>query len=545
MADTFDYVVVGGGAAGCVVAARLSEDPAVSVLLLEAGKRDDYMYIHMPVGFYKMTSGDWVWPYKTAPQVHADNREIPYAQGHVLGGGSSVNAMVLTRGQPQDYDRWAGKEGAKGWTWDEVRPYFLRAEDNERFSNAYHGVGGPIGVSDPVNPTALSKAFVRACQEMGMPYNPDFNGPVQEGCGLYQTNTRRGRRSSTVDYLAQAKGRTNLTVRTRCLATKILVENGRAAGVEYVKGGSKSPVLARAGREVVVSAGAIGSPKLLLLSGVGPADELTRLGIPTVHRLEGVGRNLQDHFDVDVIYDLKGPFSLDRYKKPHWMIWAGIEYYLFHHGPVTSNVVEGGAFWHSRPDAATPDLQFHFLVGAGVEAGIAPVPSGNGCTMNSYHTRPRSRGRMTLRSSDPADLPNIDVNYWADPDDRKASIEGLRVSREIMTQPSFKPFVRREHLPGPDVQSQTDLEAYARHYGRTSYHPVGTCKMGGDDLAVVDPQLRVRGLEGLRVIDSSVFPSLTSSNTFMPTVMIAEKGSDMVRGRAPLRAPSGKASKST
>ncbi len=523
----FDYVVVGGGAAGCVLAARLSEDAAVRVLLLEAGPRDTNPYIHMPVGFYKMTGGPLVWPYATTPQPHADGREIPYAQGHVLGGGSSVNAMVLTRGQPASYDDWATAGKCPGWSWDDVLPYFRKAEDNDRLSGPYHGVGGPIGVSDLITPTLLSHAFVRACQEMGMPYNPDFNGPVQEGCGFYQTNTRRGRRSSSVEYLKRARLRSNLVVKTGCLGTKIRIENGRAVGVEYVRGTSKRVYYEPADREVLVSAGAIGSPKLLMLSGVGPAAELRGNGISVVADRAGVGRNLQDHYDVDVIYDLKGPFSLDHYSKPHWMLWAGFEYLLFHKGPVTSNVVEGGAFWHSRPGIA-PDLQFHFLNGAGVEAGIAPVPSGNGCTMNSYFLRPQSRGSVTLRSSDPLAKPAIDTNYLAEPGDIKASVEGLRVSREIMAQASFKPFIKAEHLPGRSVQSQADCEEYARRYGRTSYHPVGTCRMGADADSIVDTDLRVREIEGLRVVDSSVMPILTTSNTFFPTVMIAEKASDLI-----------------
>jgi len=523
----YDYVVVGGGAAGCVLASRLSEDAAVRVLLLEAGPRDTNPYIHMPVGFYKMTGGPLVWPYTTAPQRHADGREIPYAQGHVLGGGSSVNAMVLTRGQPATYDSWASEGNCPGWSWNDVLPYFRRAEDNERLSGPYHGVGGPIGVSDLITPTVLSKAFVRACQELGMPYNPDFNGASPEGCGFYQTNTRHGRRSSTVDYLKRARDRSNLKVRTGCLATRIRVENGRAVGVEYVRSGSRRVEFVGADREVLVSAGAIGSPKLLLLSGIGPGDELRAHGISVVADRAEVGRNLQDHYDVDVIYDLRGSYSLDKYKKLRWMLWAGVEYVLFRKGPVTSNVVEGGAFWHSSPGIA-PDLQFHFLNGAGVEAGIAPVPSGNGCTMNSYYLRPKSRGSVTLLSSDPLAKPVIDTNYLAEPSDVKASVEGLRVSREIMAQPSFRPFIRAEHLPGPTVQSQADCEAYARHYGRTSYHPVGTCRMGADEGAVVGTDLRVREVEGLRVIDSSVMPILTTSNTFFPTVMIAEKASDMV-----------------
>lgn len=523
----YDYVVVGGGAAGCVLASRLSEDATVRVLLLEAGPRDRNPYIHMPVGFFKMTGGPFVWHYKTSPQSHAEGREIPYAQGHVLGGGGSVNAMVLTRGQPATYDAWASEANCPGWSWKDVLPYFRRAEDNERLSGPYHGVGGPIGVSDLITPTILSKAFVRACQELGMPYNPDFNGLVQEGCGFYQTNTRRGSRSSTVEYLKLAKGRTNLVVRTGCVATRIRIEKGRAVGVEYFKGKSRKVEFARADREVVVAAGAIGSPKLLLLSGIGPGDDLRNHRIAVAAERAEVGLNLHDHYDVDVIYDLKGPFSLDHYRKPHWMLWAGLEYVLFHKGPVTSNVVEGGAFWHSSPDIA-PDLQFHFLNGAGVEAGIAPVPSGNGCTMNSYYLRPKSRGSVTLRSADPLAPPMIDTNYLAEPDDLRASVEGLRVSREIMSQPSFRPFIRAEHLPGPDVQSQADCEAYARRYGRTSYHPVGTCRMGADDGAVVDTQLRVRGVEALRVVDSSVMPILTTSNTFFPTVMIAERASDLV-----------------
>ena len=526
-----DYVVVGGGAAGCVLAARLSENPEVRVLLLEAGPVDKDPYIHMPVGFYKMTSGPLIWSYKLAPQRHAAGREIPYAQGRVLGGGSSINAMVFTRGQAQDFDRWATEFGCEGWSFSDILPYYRKSEDNNRLSGQYHGNGGPLGVSDLINPTDLARAFVLACQQMGMPYNPDFNGAQQAGCCLYQVSQRNGRRSSSVEYLRQARGRSNLTVLTGCLATRIRMEGRRAVGVEYRRDGSSQLEFARAERETIVASGAIGSPKLLMLSGIGPADSLRGLGIPVTHALAGVGGNLHDHYDIDIIYDLKGPYSLDKYKQLHWMLWAGLEYKLFNKGPVTSNVVEGGAFWYGDTTSPTPDLQFHFLVGAGVEAGIAPVPSGSGCTMNSYFLRPRSRGTVTLRSADPAAAPVIDPNYLGDPYDLRVSVEGLKTSREIMAQSAFSRYVKCEHLPGSDVRTQAQCEEFARRYGRTSYHPVGTCKMGVDDAAVVDPQLRVRGLEGLRVVDSSIMPVLTSSNTFAPTVAIAEKGADMIRSQ--------------
>ncbi len=525
----YDYVIVGGGSSGCVLAARLTENPSVRVLLLEAGGQDRHPYIHMPVGFSKMTAGPFTWGLKTAPQRHAHNREIPYAQARVIGGGSSINAEVYTRGHPADFDRWANEEGAAGWSFKEVQPYFLRSEGNTMLSGELHGTDGPLGVSNLPDPQQTSRAFVQACQEYGIPYNPDFNGRTQEGSGIYQTTTKNNRRcSAAVGYLRPAKGRANLTVETGCLVRRIVFEGKRAVGVEYARDGR--PVMARAESEVLVTAGAIGSPKIMMLSGVGPAAHLRQHGIDVVHDLPGVGENLTDHFGVDIVAELKGPTSLDKYNKLHWMLWAGIQYVLFNSGPVTSNIVEGGAFWFSDRSAPIPDLQFHFLAGAGAEAGVPTVPSGSGVTLNSYTLRPKSRGTVRLRSADPEALPIVDPNFLAEPDDVRVSAEGVRISREIFRQPSLQKYIKRMHVPGDEVKTQAEFAEYARRYGRTSYHPIGACKMGVDDMAVVDPQLRVHGLENIRICDSSTMPSLIGSNTNAATIMIGEKASDLIRG---------------
>ncbi len=528
----YDYIIVGGGSAGCALAARLSEDEDAKVLLLEAGPPDKNRYIHMPVGFFKMTGGSLTWGLRTKAVGNANNRQMLFPQGKVLGGGGSINALVFTRGCPQDYDRWADEEGCPGWSFEDVRPYFRKSEDNEIFADDYHGVGGPLGVSNLISPSPLTKVFVQACQEAGIPYNPDFNGAKQDGCGIYQTTTRDGRRcSAAAGYLRPVLGRKNLTLLTDCLVTGLVIEAGRATGVSYARNGRL--VSARANREVIVAAGAIGSPKLLLLSGIGPADELRAHGIDVVHDAPTVGRNLQDHFDVDVVYELNGPHSLDKYAKPHMMLWAGLEYTLFKTGPVTSNIAEGGGFWYADSAAPTPDTQFHFLPGAGIEAGVPPVPSGAGCTLNSYFLRPRSRGTVTLSGSDPSAAPIVDPNYIDDPYDLKISVDGLKISREIMSQKAISRFIKKEHFPGRQVSSQTEHEDYVRQYGRTAYHPVGTCRMGSDDASVVDTELKVRGIDGLRVVDSSVMPSLISSNTNAPSIMIAEKGADLIKGILP------------
>ncbi len=525
----YDYVIVGGGSAGCVLAARLTEMPEARVLMIEAGPRDTSPYIHMPVGFFKMTGGPLTWGYQTKPLAHANNRVVVYPQARVLGGGSSINAEIYTRGCPEDFDGWESEHGCLGWGWNALKPFFLKSEGNTNLGGSEHGVDGPLGVSHLHSPNRVSMAYVQGCMDFGMPFNPDFNSGKQEGAGLYQTTTLNGTRcSAAVGYLKPILHRKNLTVRTDLYVTRIVVRNGRATGVEVIDG--KQTKIIDADSEVIVTAGAIGSPKLLMLSGIGPAQHLRSVGVDVLHDLPGVGQNLHDHFSTDVTWVLNGPHSYDKYKKKHWAVWAGVQYYLFKSGPVTSNIVEAGAFWWSDRQEQTPDLQFHFLAGAGVEEGVGTVPGGNGATCNSYHTRPRSRGSVTLSSANPHDAPIIDPNSFAEPYDLDRHIDGIKVTQEVGRTRSLKKFIANEHFPGPNVRTRAEYEAIARANARSSYHPVGTCKMGTDEMAVVDPQLRVQGIERLRVCDSSIMPQVVSSNTNAPTIAIAEKASSLICG---------------
>jgi choline dehydrogenase-like flavoprotein len=528
----FDYIITGAGPAGCVLANRLSEDPDVTVLLLEAGGGDWNPLFHMPAGFAKMTKGVASWGWSTVPQKHMKGRVLRYTQAKVIGGGSSINAQLYTRGNAADYDLWASEDKCEGWDYRAILPYFKRAEDNQRFADDYHSYGGPLGVSMPVSALPICDAYIRAGQELGIPYNGDFNGRQQAGVGFYQLTQRDRRRSSaSMAYLLPIRDRKNLTVRTGARVSRIVLEGNRAVGVEVVNG--QATEIIRAEREVLVSSGAIGSPKLLLQSGIGPADHLRSVGIDVRHDLPGVGGNMQDHLDLFVISECTGDHTYDGVAKLHRTAWAGLQYLLFKSGPVASSLFETGGFWYADPEARSPDIQFHLGLGSGIEAGVEKLRNA-GVTLNSAYLHPRSRGTVRLASADPSAAPLIDPNYWDDPHDRKMSLEGLKIAREIMQQDALKPYVMAERLPGPKVMTDEELFDYGCANAKTDHHPVGTCKMGAGPEAVVGLDLRVHGLEGLRVCDSSVMPRVPSCNTNAPTIMVGEKGADLIRELPPL-----------
>jgi choline dehydrogenase len=524
---TWDYIIVGAGSAGCVLAHRLTESGKHSVLLLEAGPRDRNIWIHVPLGYGKLFKATKVnWMYQTEPEPGLNGRQVFQPRGKVLGGSSSINGLLYVRGQHEDYDRWR-QLGNTGWGYDDVLPFFKRAEDQQRGPDDYHGAGGPLPVSDTRHPDPLSQAFVDAAVEAGLPRNPDFNGVSQEGAGWFQTTTRHGRRASTArSYLRPARRRKNLRVETAALARRIVFEGRKAVGIEYSQGGVIKS--ARAAKEILISGGAYNSPQLLQLSGIGPADLLKSHGIDVVLDAPGVGRDLQDHLQVRIVTRCTKPITLNDIMGSRWRsMMMGLHYAAFRKGFLTIAAGTSGAFLKTNPRLATPDVQIHFLPFSTDKMGEA-LHSYSGFSASVCQLRPESRGSLRIKSADPSAAPEIRINYLATETDRTANVEGLKILRNILAAPALKPFSVEEVEPGPKVLRDEDLLEFCRQRGSTVYHPTSTCRMGNDPLAVVDQSLRLRGVEGLRVVDASVMPDLVSGNTNAAVIMIAEKAADMI-----------------
>jgi choline dehydrogenase len=527
----FDYVIVGGGSAGCVLASRLSEDRDVSVCLIEAGPPDVNPVIHVPLGIlWMMRSAVLNWRYETAPESQLGGRQLFWPRGRTLGGSSSTNAMLYIRGHASDYDKWAAL-GNRGWSYADVLPYFIKAEHNERGASLYHGASGPLNVADLRSPNELSLAFVEAAQQAGLPLNPDFNGAEQEGAGLYQVTQRNGERwSAARAYLDPVRHRSNLHVLTRTHATRVLTRGRRAIGVEFRIGGRYGQAMAR--REVLVCGGAINSPQLLMLSGIGPAGPLRDRGLRVVHNLLGVGQNLQDHLDVTLVNASRLPVSWGFTPR---MLRGGLfvelwRYLSARRGMLSSTGAEGCAFARSSPSEPLPDLQFHFTPARQNDHGRdLRFLMGEGYSLHVCNLRPKSRGEIRLSSIDPAAKPHIHANYLSEAEDMEKMLAGVKWVRKIFESPAFDRYRGKELVPGHEVQTDEDLMRFIRARAETIYHPVGTCRMGTDALAVVDPELRVRGMEALRVVDASVMPTLVGGNTNAPVIMIAEKAADMVK----------------
>ena len=523
----FDYIIVGAGSAGCVLANRLTENGRHKVLLLEAGPEDRYLWIHIPIGYGKtMFHPRYNWGFKTDPDPNMNGRELYWPRGRGLGGSSSINGLIYVRGQPEDYDHWAAL-GNAGWGWKDVRPAFIRMEHNSRGANEHHGAGGPQWCSDIEAKHELMEAIIRGGEELGVPRNDDFNGARQEGVGYYQLTTKKGWRcSSAVGYLRPARKRPNLEVKTDAQATRVIFEGTRAVGIEYRRAGQLHE--ARAAREVILAAGAIQSPQLLQLSGVGPPELLQAHGVPMVAALPGVGENLQDHLQLRLIYKVSKPITTnDDLSSIMGRLRIGLQWVLFRTGPLAVGINQGGLFTRLMPEATTPDIQFHFATVSADVAGGAPHPW-SGCTFSVCQLRPESRGSVRIKSRDPFVAPSMKSNYLSHEVDRRYAVESLRYARRLAATEALRPYLREEYRPGPQVAGDDELLGFARHYGQTIFHPSGTCKMGSDAMAVVDARLRVRGVGGLRVVDCSIMPTLVSGNTHAPAVMIAEKASEMI-----------------
>ena len=516
-----DYIIVGAGSSGCVLANRLSADPDVSVLLLEAGEPDTKAPIHIPAAFSKLFQTQCDWNYRTVPQEHAGGREMYWPRGKVLGGSSSINAMIYIRGHYADYDGWAA-DGCEGWSYADVLPYFKRSEDSSEGESAYHGVGGPMPVTSPRSPSPFSRAFVDAAAQAGYPRNDDFNGSEQEGAGLYALTQLNGRRASAATtFLREARKRPNLTIETGAHATRVLFKNGRATGVEIIQDGMVRAV--DAAQEVILSGGAINTPQLLMLSGIGPAHQLEEHGLRVLADRAAVGQNLHDHPIVGVHYRFKEPISLLGAEG----LMSVARYLVLRDGMLSSNVAEAGLFVRTRAGERVPDVQFHVAPVLFQDHGLTPVTE-HGFSLGPTLVRPRSRGELTLASSDPFAHPRIDPNYLADPADAESLVAGVRIAREIVEQSALDPFRGEEIRPGASLTSDADIETYVRQTCETLYHPVGTCRMGADSESVVDLHLRVRGVEGLRVVDASIMPTIPNGNTNAAALMIGEKAADLI-----------------